>query len=119
MIIKVLAENNAVSDEFDTEHGLSLYIETGGKKILFDTGETDVFVKNARRLGVDLADVDMAVVSHGHCDHGGGLNTFYKENAKAPVYLHPKAMGIIIQSIRKGGNTSAWRRRISMKNASC
>jgi len=93
MIIKVLAENNTVSDEFDTEHGLSLYIETGGKKIMFDTGETDVFVKNARRLGVDLADVDMAVVSHGHCDHGGGLKTFYKENAKAPVYLHPKAMG--------------------------
>ena len=93
MIVKVLAENTSVSKEFDSEHGLSLYIETGGRKILFDTGESDVFLKNANRLGVRLTDVDMVVISHGHSDHGGGLKTFYKVNRKAPVYLNRKALG--------------------------
>jgi 7,8-dihydropterin-6-yl-methyl-4-(beta-D-ribofuranosyl)aminobenzene 5'-phosphate synthase len=93
MIIKVLSENNAVSTKFDTEHGLSLYIETGDRKILFDTGESDVFLKNAERLNVNLADIDLVVISHGHIDHGGGLRAFFEVNRKAPVYLNIRAVG--------------------------
>lgn len=94
MIIKVLAENNAISEEFITEHGLSLYIETGNnRKILFDVGETNVFLKNAQKLNVNLSEIDLVIISHGHVDHGGGLKHFLKENTKAPIYLHPKALG--------------------------
>lgn len=93
MIIKVLAENCANKDGFIAEHGLSLYIETNGKKILFDMGKTDAFVKNAELLGIDLAMVDFAVLSHGHYDHGGGLKKFLEINSKAPVYMSKYAFG--------------------------
>lgn len=93
MIIKALSENTAVSPEYKTEHGLSLYIETGEKKILFDTGGSGIFIKNAEKLGVNIEDVDFAVLSHGHSDHGGGINAFLQKNPKAPVYVHPKAFG--------------------------
>ena len=76
MIVKVLSENTTSSEKFESEHGLSLYIETGTHKVLFDTGSSDLFAKNAEKMGVDIASVDLAVISHGHYDHGGGLKTF-------------------------------------------
>ncbi len=56
------------------EHGLSLYIEFAGKKILFDTGQTGEFLANAEKLGKDVTKVDFFVVSHGHYDHSGGVD---------------------------------------------
>ena len=93
MIIKVLAENRAIKDGFIAEHGLSLYLEVNNKKILFDMGKTDAFAKNAELLEVDLAEVDFAVLSHGHYDHGGGLAKFLEINSKAPVYMSRYAFG--------------------------
>ncbi|WP_125152370.1 MBL fold metallo-hydrolase [Clostridium rectalis] len=69
------------------EHGLSLYIEKDNKKILFDTGRSDKFIYNASILGVSLKDIDAVIISHGHCDHGGGLNSFLKLNSKAKIYI--------------------------------
>ena len=57
------------------EHGLSLFIHAGGQNILFDCGSTDRLLHNARRLNIDLADIDVVVLSHGHFDHGGGFRT--------------------------------------------
>ncbi len=93
MKITVLAENTSVSESLIAEHGLSLYIETESKKILFDMGQTDAFAKNAENLGIDLTKVDFAVLSHGHYDHGGGLRTFLSVNENAPVYLSRHAFG--------------------------
>lgn len=87
MIIKVLAENTAVSDAYKAEHGLSLHIEMRGHKILFDMGKSTIFAENAKHLGVDLAEVDIAMISHGHYDHGGGLASFLELNDTAPVYI--------------------------------
>ena len=87
MKVTVLAENTSRCG-LPAEHGLSLYIETENRKILFDTGQSELFSENAERLGVDLKKVDIAVISHGHYDHGGGLKTFLKLNGSAPVYLH-------------------------------
>lgn len=88
MLIRVLMENGALHEGFMAEHGLSLYIETMGKKILFDAGQTDAFAENAAKLNVDLAAVDLCVLSHGHYDHSGGLLRFLAVNDHAPVYMH-------------------------------
>ena len=87
MKITALTENTSQCG-LPVEHGLSLYIQTDTHTILFDTGQTDLFARNARTLGLDLRAVDLAVLSHGHYDHGGGLQAFLSINQTAPVYLH-------------------------------
>ena len=96
-IVSLVDNVGAVSGEgcgCEPEHGVSLYIETGnGLKVLFDTGQSDLFARNAARLGIDLREIDLAVISHGHYDHGGGLNEFLRINTKAPVYIRETALG--------------------------
>ncbi len=91
MLIKALAENTSVSDELGCEHGLSLYIETPKHNILFDMGMGELFAKNALLMDVDLRCVDIAFISHGHYDHGGGLKTFFNINDTANVHMCRKA----------------------------
>lgn len=91
MKLSVLIENVASEPGFLAEHGLSLYIETGKHRILFDTGQSGAFVENAGRLGVELSKVDFVVLSHGHYDHGGGLIRFFEQNSHAPVYVSRSA----------------------------
>ena len=91
MLIKTLVENTAVSEEFKSEHGLSLYIETKKHKLLFDLGASKLFIENAKKLNVDLSAVDLVVISHGHYDHGGGLEAFLKLNSRAKIYVQKKA----------------------------
>lgn len=93
MIITSLIENTTCKYGIGTEHGLSLLIETGKRKILFDMGQTGLFEKNAAVLGIDLSTVDFAVISHGHYDHGGGLKQFLEINDRAKVYLSQYAFG--------------------------
>ncbi len=74
------------------EHGLSLYIQLdNGKNILFDMGQRRLFTDNADRLHLSINDVDAAIISHGHYDHGGGLRTFLNINKKANVYIQRDA----------------------------
>jgi len=91
MNISMLIENTACKESLAYEHGLSLYIETKRHKILFDTGQSSAFADNAEKMGVDLAGVDIAVLSHGHYDHGGGIARFLEINGKAKVYLNEHA----------------------------
>lgn len=91
MLIKTLVENTSISKDFGNEHGLSLYIETKKHKMLFDVGASEMFLQNAKKLDVNIADVDFLVISHGHYDHGGGLKVFLQENSTATVYLHQQA----------------------------
>jgi 7,8-dihydropterin-6-yl-methyl-4-(beta-D-ribofuranosyl)aminobenzene 5'-phosphate synthase len=89
MEVTVLVENTRLEDRTDLqpEHGLSLHIESQGQRVLFDTGASDAFFHNAERLGVDLGAVDLAVISHHHYDHGGGLAQFLETNSHARIYL--------------------------------
>ena len=91
MKITALMENTGEGCGLSVEHGLSLYIEAAGKKVLFDTGASGTFARNAEVLGIDLARVDFAVLSHGHFDHGGGLSAFLAANGSAPVYARKMA----------------------------
>jgi 7,8-dihydropterin-6-yl-methyl-4-(beta-D-ribofuranosyl)aminobenzene 5'-phosphate synthase len=91
MIMKMLIENNSVSKDFKKEHGLSIYIESQGKKILFDTGFSGAFMENAGKMGILIGDIDEVIISHAHIDHTGGLVKFFEVNKKAPVYMCRKA----------------------------
>lgn len=101
MRITVLAENTTCREDVTAQHGLSLYIETAHQNILFDMGQDDTFARNAQALQVDLAQADLAVLSHGHYDHGGGLETFLQINSKAPVYLQEQAFGAYYNGTEK------------------
>ncbi len=74
-------------DGLIAEHGLSIWMEIDGVQWLIDTGESDAFAQNASRLDINIADVDNLILSHGHRDHCGGLETFLSLNNKAKIYL--------------------------------
>ncbi|MCD4793318.1 MAG: MBL fold metallo-hydrolase [Bacteroidales bacterium] len=86
MKLSVLTENTAGA-YFFAEHGLSYFIEYDNKKILFDAGASDVFLKNAEKLKIDINSADCIVLSHGHWDHGNGLK-YLKDK---PLICHPDA----------------------------
>jgi len=93
----LLLENNSLFNRFlNAEHGYSAWIEDEDVKVLYDTGYSDKFIKNAEALGIDLRKADYVIISHGHYDHCGGLKYLikhYRDTAMArkPVLLlsHP------------------------------
>ena len=87
MRIKTLVENRTCNSNLETRHGLSLYIETKNHKILFDLGPDDTFLNNADKMNVEIKEVDMLVLSHGHMDHVGGLEAFMQVNSIAKIYV--------------------------------
>lgn len=82
-----LIENTGHRKDLRAEHGLSLFIRAKDQRVLFDTGISGKFRLNAQVLGVNTAQIDFAVVSHHHFDHGGGLAAFLGANHQAKVYL--------------------------------
>jgi 7,8-dihydropterin-6-yl-methyl-4-(beta-D-ribofuranosyl)aminobenzene 5'-phosphate synthase len=89
MKVTTLIENRPgkTASHLLSEWGLSLHITFDGHSILFDTGSSGLFTKNAEHLSVNVASVDTAVLSHHHFDHGGGLRRFLEANADAKVHL--------------------------------
>lgn len=88
--ITVLVDNTS-SEHFLSEHGLSLWIHYRDKRILFDTGQSNLVLHNAKTLKIDLPSTDAVVLSHGHYDHTGGLSGVLSIASKAKIYLHPAA----------------------------
>ena len=88
----VLSDNRNNDIRLCTEHGLSILLTTERHKILLDTGASDVFIRNAEQLDINLSDVDYVFISHGHSDHAGGLRYILEHNQKAQVIVSPYAM---------------------------
>jgi len=89
--IAIVVDNQAVSG-FVGEHGLSLWIEADGIRVLFDTGQGVALAPNSRALGIDLGRTDIVVLSHGHYDHTGGIPHVLQKARGARIYCHPGAV---------------------------
>lgn len=101
MILKVLVDNNTFIDKYYYgEPGVCYWIEVDGKKVLFDLGYSEIFIKNAEKMGIDLLDIDTIVFSHGHNDHTWGIRDLIKyyrirgvteeELKKKKIIAHPQ-----------------------------
>lgn len=98
MEVRILTENTVYKRGFLGEHGLSMLLETEGKRYLFDTGQTDVFLRNAGKMKLDLEHLDGIILSHGHYDHCGGMKYWARKHISSqhafpniPVYIDRKA----------------------------
>ncbi len=88
--LEILVEETARRTGLLAEHGLSFYVEFGGKRFLFDTGQLFALQWNAERLNVDFSSLDFVALSHGHYDHTGGLEAVLKTRGNPlPVFAHP------------------------------
>lgn len=83
----IVVVDNVKQGDIKGEWGLCIYIEYNGKKILLDTGGSDLFLRNMKELGLDVCDIDYCVMSHAHYDHTGGMRAFFGKNQTAKVYL--------------------------------
>lgn len=95
MKVTVLMENVTPSARFAARHGLSLFLESQGARILFDVGPDEFFLENALAVGVDVRSAHAVVISHGLSDHGGGLRAYLDATSKllapAPIYVNEHA----------------------------
>ncbi len=89
--VAILVDNEAGAG-LESEHGFSVWIDTGDRHLLFDTGKTDLLLTNAERLNIDLDMVDTVVLSHGHYDHTGGLAPLLHACRSCDIYCHPAAV---------------------------
>lgn len=104
MRLTILVDNNTLVGKYfaQGESGLSFFIETEDKKILLDTGYSDLFIRNAQQMKIDLRVLDSIVLSHGHFDHTWGLSHLIKFHSEArmqklsyqkpTIYAHPWAL---------------------------
>lgn len=86
--ITIVVDNN-VQGALASEHGWSTWIESDGKKIIFDTGQGPALESNIPKLGIDIEAADILVLSHGHYDHTGGLPYVIAEAPNIELYCHP------------------------------
>lgn len=94
MRLTILVDNYVNSQKLKAEHGWSALVEADNEKILFDCGQSDLVLDNAKVMGIDLNKITKIVLSHGHFDHTGGLLAVLKYlNRNIDVYAHPLAFG--------------------------
>jgi len=100
--ITILSDNRNLDESLETEHGLSVLLDTGEFRILLDTGASGLFMRNAERLGLDMKEIEYVFISHGHADHIGGLISFLEINDKAKILLSEKTLNQSFFSTRNG-----------------
>jgi len=94
MKITLLCENTTGEEGLEAclaEWGFSAFIQINGINVLFDTGATDVYWRNAKNLKINLEDTHFVVLSHFHWDHTGGLR-YHNFKTKKKMVIHPQIM---------------------------
>lgn len=102
--ITLLVENRVLPTHpaLRSEHGLSLWVESDGVRLLVDTGADGAFAENAKELGIDISTADMVVLSHAHRDHTGGVVSLAEARCLAPIFIAPELLTTRCYS-RRGG----------------
>jgi len=89
--LTLLVDNTSGDDGLAGEHGLACLIRRGNNHLLFDTGQSDLLLRNARHLPKDLSALHSVILSHGHYDHAGGLKSLFQNYSIPKLYVHPNA----------------------------
>ena len=93
--ITVLYDAFGKTSTMTKDWGFAALVEYGGKRILFDTGNNaEIFAHNVEAKGVDLRQLDFAIVSHRHGDHTSGLNHLLKVNPAVKIYAPQENFGV-------------------------
>lgn len=101
MKLKVLVDNNTYIDEYYYgEPGVSYYIEDEGEKILLDVGYSDVYIKNSKKMGINLNEIQKIILSHSHDDHTGGLKYYFDNYKNRPEIIG--CFGVFDEKIYEG-----------------
>lgn len=87
MFEALILSDNTTRSTLKAEWGLCVHITYNGIRYLLDTGASDLYLENAKQLGVDISRVDHAVLSHAHYDHSGGYPSFFNINRQAKLFL--------------------------------
>ena len=89
----MLVGNAVYRHQLRAEHGLAFHVQAGTESLLFDTGQSDLVVQNARELSLDLSRISAVALSHGHYDHTGGLRAVWEMAPHATLHAHVAALG--------------------------
>ncbi|MDR2698487.1 MAG: MBL fold metallo-hydrolase [Candidatus Methanoplasma sp.] len=94
-ITSVYDEGALVGTSLIGAKGFAVLIETGGRKILFDTGRRGRYLlHNLMFLDIRPESIDKVVISHGHASHTGGLDDILKtREAHMNIYAPASAAG--------------------------
>jgi 7,8-dihydropterin-6-yl-methyl-4-(beta-D-ribofuranosyl)aminobenzene 5'-phosphate synthase len=107
LTLNVLVENTVSVGGLRAEHGLAFLLRSGNRKLLFDTGQSDLLIHNACHMGLSLSALDAVVLSHGHYDHTGGFEAVGHQTApQAHIFLHPAALGQKFVADKDGSSRS-------------
>jgi len=91
----IVYDNTTTRDDLIADWGFACYVETDGKKILFDTGgDGRILLHNMKNLGIDPKEIDIVFISHNHFDHIGGLSAFLNENSDVTLYSPNSLRGV-------------------------
>ena len=98
--VTILHDSFGKASALRKDWGFAALIEFGGKRILFDTGNSaQTFAYNADALGVDLRNLDYAVISHRHGDHTSGLHHLLSVNPGVTIYTPDETYGVFGSSL--------------------
>jgi 7,8-dihydropterin-6-yl-methyl-4-(beta-D-ribofuranosyl)aminobenzene 5'-phosphate synthase len=100
--ITILMENSVQLRGLVAEHGLSFHLQFGRHSVLFDAGQSDRLLHNARQLELNLEQLDAIVLSHGHFDHCGGLKAAWSLAPRCRLHLHPAATAAKFSASNEG-----------------